>query len=159
LREKKLSYPEAHRILPTMLGNTLRAAEDQLAGSAESEDVQGYVLRHGDRIIGSLADQQSGVRARLDMYCTLAFTFIVLAVTVMTRSIMSRHWAPAIQWIGLYSLFALISYRAAIATARHYGTVLAEISRQVSASTSTKEPDIPQPREGERDSSATIVTS
>jgi len=162
LRERRQRYPEAHRVLPTMLGNTLRAAEDRLPRTADAaEDVQGYVLRHSGQLSGALADQQTGVRARLDMYCTLAFTFSVLAVIVSVRAAFTGHWVPAAEGLTMYSLLAFVSYRAAIATARHYGMVLEEIARQVAAGAlvDAPEPNIPDARKDKCVSSATMVTA
>lgn len=117
-------YPLPHRMLPTRLGNVLRAAEDALA-LADGGDVEGLVLRNYQRIPESLLTQHEQFRTRLDMYCTLVFVFSFLAGSsaIALWKFGSSHVPSAVAALALV-LFAKLSYRAAVASATGYGSVL-----------------------------------
>lgn len=120
-------YPREHRMLPTRLGNVLRASEDKI-NLPVGENLQGYVIRHYDRLSPALQSQHDEYRTRLDMYCSLALVFSMLVViAVITLSSIAPAWGAAVAVAG-YGWMAWVSYEAAIATARNYGLILQEIS-------------------------------
>jgi hypothetical protein len=123
------SYPRA-RLLPTRLGNVLRAAEDKVTRN-RGENLQGFVIRHLDELPPALQSQHKEYRTRLDMYCCLTVAFSVLvAISVVVLRDATPIWG-VLGAVVIYALLACLSYQAAIATARAYGLILLEISRYV----------------------------
>ena len=124
-------YPEQHRLLPTRLGNTLRAAEDSLR-LADGGDLQGLVLRNYKFIPPQLMSQQAQFRTRLDMYCSLVPTFGLLALlaTLALWKFGPSH-APALATAAALLLLSALSYGAAISSASGYGAVLHAIDQTV----------------------------
>lgn len=124
-------YPERHRILPTRLGNTLRSAEAQLR-KQPGGDLEGMILRNYDRIPVDLLRKHDQFRNRLDMYCTLVFVFGVLLV--VGAGLLAGGTGGLLASAGIavgYLLLAWVSYEAAIASARGYGTVLRIIDERL----------------------------
>lgn len=121
-------YPEEHRMMPTRLGNLLRAGEDRLA-LEEDENLEFFVIRHYDKLPTSLREEHRDYRTRLDMYCSLVLVFSFLAVmSGLLLAAIAEWWAIAIVMAG-FGMMALVSYKAAIASARGYVGVLSEIGR------------------------------
>lgn len=120
------SYPDKSRLLPTRLGNVLRAAEDKI-DLGEYENLEGYVVRYYDQLSPTLQSQHRDYRTRLDMYCSLALVFSMLVViSAVTLYAISPLWGTAVA-VAAYALMACLSYQAAIASARSYGLILQEI--------------------------------
>jgi len=117
-------FPRDHRILPTTLGNTLRTAEDALP-LGPGESLESYVLRRWDHVSSALRLEHDQHRIRLDMYCTLVFVFAML--TAVAPALIARGHRYILFTIGVsagYLLLSFVSYAAAVASARGYGTVL-----------------------------------
>lgn len=123
------SYPKLHRVLPTRLGNVLRASEDLLPLEPE-ENLEGFAIRHLDRMSETLRSEHRDYRVRLDMYCTLTVVFILLAIFSLALVPRAPIWAPAVA-AATYAILAQVSYEASIASARRYGNALIEIGGQV----------------------------
>lgn len=120
------SYPAENRVLPTRLGNVLRAVEDEIK-LGENENLEGYVVRHHNQLPAALQSQHKDYRTRLDMYCSLTLAFsMLIVVSIATLNNVSPLWGMAIAVIA-YALMACLSYQAAIASARSYGLILREI--------------------------------
>jgi hypothetical protein len=120
------SYPIKNRLLPTRLGNVLRAAEETIE-LGEYENLEGYVVRHYDQLPAALQSQHKDYRTRLDMYCSLTLVCSVLAaISVATLHNISPIWGMVIAVVA-YGLMGCLSYQAAIASARSYGLILREI--------------------------------
>jgi hypothetical protein len=120
-------YPAEHRIMPTRLGNVLRAAEDRLESTGG--DLEGFVIRNHDRLPAMLRDQHREYRTRLDMYCSLTLIFSILAVaSVVLLWPVGSPWAVVL-FTGLNAGLAAVAYEAAVASARGYGVALREIDR------------------------------
>ena len=120
-------YPASHRVLPTKLGNTLRAVEEVLP-LGEEDDLEGAVIRRWSETSDAVQKEHDQYRTRLDMYCTLVFVFVALALLGPLLLPHGPGYAKAATLTSLASLFlALVSYRAAIASARGYTTVLRTI--------------------------------
>jgi hypothetical protein len=114
-------YPAYDRILPTTLGNVLRAAED-FAGDRYGLDAtmiwpRLYVVMPS-KILTILNDQ----RVQLDLTAQLCVT-MVIGAAVCTWLLLG-YGAWLLIPLGLYAL-AWLSYRAAIAIAIEYGTMMA----------------------------------
>jgi len=132
------SYPAKHRLLPTRLGNVLRASEDTIK-LTDGENLEGYVVRHHDQLPAALQSEHKDYRTRLDMYCCLTLAFSMLAViSGATLYNVSPLWGMAIAVVA-YVLMACLSYQAAIATARSYGLILREIHQYLAKQASSGE--------------------
>lgn len=119
-------YPSArNRVLPTTLGNVLRASEEglNLKGSA----LERFVMENYKSMPPRLMAQHDQFRDRLDMYSLLVLVFAVLAVASVPLLMESRTdyaWTPPAVGFALLASLAWLSYRAAIASARGYGSTL-----------------------------------
>ena len=129
-------YPADHRVLPTRLGNVMRATEDRLFGA--SDDLEGFALRQRDKASARVQLQHDEFRTRLDMYCTLVFVSILLATSSLAALGWSAthqpQWRPddtgwSIAIVGSLLLLAWVSYLAAIASARGYLTALVQMDQ------------------------------
>lgn len=127
-------YPAPSRLLPTRLGNVLRAREDKLR--KQGYDLEHLVMQRYRNIPARLLLRHDEFRGRLEMYCVLAATVFVLAigsVPLLSRSVPHGHWYT--RWSAsttgclLLLVLAWTCYQAAIASARGYGSVLIEIGR------------------------------
>jgi hypothetical protein len=110
-------------MLPTKLGNILRATEAEITG--EGQDPQDLVLRRGDTIPARLRLHHDQFRTRLDMYCTLIFVYVALAsLSLSLLGSASNPVAGTAATTGVFLALAVASYSAAIASARGYCTTL-----------------------------------
>lgn len=118
--------PQAYRVLPTKLGNLIRATEDQL--SSTDGDLQGFALRRygtAPRLVQIAHDQY---RNRLEMYCTLVFVsagLCLLTLAVLLTS--SVGWVAVAIVAGGFGTLSASSYLAAIASAGGYCSALKEM--------------------------------
>lgn len=125
-RARLKAYPEKRRLLPTRLGNVLRAAEDNIT-LERGENIEGYVIRHYDQLSPALQNQHQDYRTRLDMYCCLVLVFSILGLISFAALFRIKPlWGIGIA-VAIYSSMAYMSYQAAIATARNYGLIIQEI--------------------------------
>jgi hypothetical protein len=111
-----------YRILPTTLGNTLRAHEDR-ATQLTGEDVEGFVLRRFHSVPAALQHEHDQYRTRLDLYCSMVF--VAMLVGSLGVALLWKFGTPHVviaATVGLTS--AWIFQRAAISSARGYGLVL-----------------------------------
>jgi hypothetical protein len=119
-----LAYPQPHRILPTTLGNTLRSREDQLSRDSE-ENLEEFVFRRYQQMSSDLKARHRRFRSQLNIYCLL--TLIFLALAVLSAGLLSIETGSAVggtAFAAVYLLSSLVSYRAAISSARGYVSVL-----------------------------------
>lgn len=130
IRARLESYPVSNRVLPTRLGNVLRASEDKLP-LARGENLEGFVIRHYDKLPPALKAEHKEFRTRLDMYCCLVLVFTALALLGIALLIdAAPPWGVAL-FAGSYWAMSYVCYEAAIASARGYGGALLEIGQQV----------------------------
>ncbi len=127
-------YPAAHRMLPTRLGNILRAHEDQI----RQVQVRSFVQEVFDELPPALQDEHDEQRTRLDLYCSMVFILAVAGGVAVLR-LAVNHWpfalcSAAITVIGMY-----VMYGAALATARAYGNLLLTIRDYVAANAAVEE--------------------
>lgn len=127
-------YPREDRILPTRLGNALRAHEDRL--SDLGGDLRGYILRRFDLIPETLMSQHDQFRTRLDMYCSLVVVFVLLSASgsVLLFPLDGPYHVESIGAALIYALLAVMSYGAAITSARGYGEILVVINQSLNYS-------------------------
>lgn len=132
------------RTLPTRLGNLLRATEDELSQAAN--DVEGFVMRLRGKAPTRLRIQHDQFRTRLDMYCVLTLGSFNLAwISPLILWNVPSSPSPLFMEIGGLSvtedmatkfaivasmlMISLASYKAAIASARGYVTILRQMDR------------------------------
>ena len=77
LNEEK-SYPATSRILPTKLGNLIRATEDRLQNTGG--DLEGFALRRHAMVSRPVQIQHYQFRNRLGMYCYLVYVSLSLFI-------------------------------------------------------------------------------
>jgi hypothetical protein len=119
-------YPDdVYRILPTRLGNILRAYE-QRTHDPRSGSVEGMVLRVADRLPPTIQRFHSDCRNRLDLYCSLVSVSGIATALAMVL-LWTRGWQFLVLSAATGIVFALLSYSAALASARAYGAVLEAI--------------------------------
>ena len=110
-------YPEQDQLLPTRLGNVLRAAEDQ-AGQRYNLDTVIVWPRLLPHITGPLAQRLTQTRSQLDAFVRLSVTLLAATVVATAMLLTDGPWL-AIPVITV--LLARISYKAAVYTAAKYG--------------------------------------
>ena len=124
LDQRLKEFPVDNRVLPTRLGNVLRAYEDvAFPGTAPLE---GSVQRIFHTLPITLQSEHDQHRTRLNLYCSMVVVAVVLTVFAIAR-LSSMPWSyPTGAVLGGFSVTWLF-YRAAIASARAYGGVLETI--------------------------------
>jgi hypothetical protein len=120
-------FPEQdHAVRPTRLGNTLRSYEDPIEANLRGP-IEGFVQEVFHRLPASLQSEHDQLRSRLDLYCSLVVVFVLSGVVGVglladvndLESAGAGVLAVALGWL---------SYRAAITSARYYGTLLGTIA-------------------------------
>lgn len=125
LLKQEEEYPVTSRVLPTRLGNVIRATEDGLKHAGQ--DLEGFALRRRDGASARVRAQHDQFRNRLDMYCTLVFVGAGLAVLAPVLLAGSVDALPAAAITGLFAALSATSYGAAIASARGYCAALRQM--------------------------------
>lgn len=124
------AYPEPSRLMPTRLGNRMRAAEDTLV-LGEGENLAGYVMRHQDRLPATIRHEHHTYRARLDMYCSLVPVFVVLAAG-SAAALHTVAGLPVLLAVAAgYLVAGRVAYEAAVASAEGWADAVQEIGRLV----------------------------
>lgn len=127
LSKRIRDYPEPGRELPTRLGNIMRRFEDR----TQERQLEGYVMKVFHTLPLSLQIDHDDQRNRLDLYASMVFVLlfggVVSAVALITHP-MYAVAATALSWMA-----AILSYRAAMASARAYGGILVTIVEHVNA--------------------------
>lgn len=113
-------YPKEDRLLPTRLGNVLRAAEDS-AGPRHGFDTVSILPRMYPYLSAPLAEAFRDWRNQLDLACRLCAVFWSLTVIAVV-ALATDGW-----WILLPVVTAglgVISYRGAVRAAAGYGACM-----------------------------------
>jgi hypothetical protein len=122
-------YPlKRSRILPTRLGNLMRATEDRLKNAGQ--DLEGFVLQRRNLVSDRVQQQHDQFRSRLEMYCILVFVSGVLSVLAPALLL----GQPINTWeilflAGGFTAVGFASYQAAIASARGYCAALKQMDK------------------------------
>ena len=133
-RRHLLDYPLPHRVLPTRLGNVLRHHED----ATNVKGIENLVEARFERLPFSLRLSHDEMRGRLDLYCSMTLVWILVGVLALVRFTLERahgrwdvnaHWPYGLAVAAICFIGALITYRAAIASARYYGSLLQQIAK------------------------------
>jgi hypothetical protein len=119
-------YPALdRRVLPMKLGNTLRVHEEQIYIQGEGR-LEGFVLRVFDELPVAVQIEHDQYRNRLDLYCSLCVVLFLAAIAaVPVLGPVGGDVAAAAAVASL--LMLLLSYRAAVASAARYGSILLTI--------------------------------
>jgi hypothetical protein len=121
-------FPDDYRVLPTKLGNVIRAIEDSISLPPE-EDLENFVVRRWGETSNALRQQHDQYRTRLDLYCMLVFVFLVLSIlSPLLISLGPRNLPSTIGTSLAYLVMSFVSYTAAIASARGYGSAIKAIA-------------------------------
>jgi hypothetical protein len=122
------AYPVFSRVMPTKLGNLLRATEDRLMHMYDN--LARFVLLRRDFVARRVQMQHDQSRNRLQIYCTLvlisASLIVLTPVILLGRGINAAEIAII---SGIFAALSLASYRAAIASARGYCVTLEEMDK------------------------------
>jgi hypothetical protein len=123
--EKRLAdYPrDESRIMPTRLGNVLRRYEAETG----ADDVEGFIERVYRHLPFSLQLSHDEQRARLDLYCSMVFVLWFCAL-VATARFGWWDWPYTVGFVGAAVVASIVAYRAAVASARYYGTLLVSVA-------------------------------
>lgn len=118
-------YPgNATSILPTRLGNVLRKHEDDTG----ARDIETFVERNHDALPVSLQITHDEQRDRLELYCSMVFVLMIVVVVALIRFNWLR-WEYSVATCLVLGTGIWVTYRAAVASARHYGAVLVGVAR------------------------------
>jgi hypothetical protein len=119
--------PRPSRLMPTQLGNTLRASEERLKGHVAGTQMRGYLYPYLGSIEPALMHQHTQYRNRLDMFAVMTVLCALLAPAnaLLIPGVLPT---PAVV-VATVSLLVLsfFSYRGAAAAAVDYGAVLVAI--------------------------------
>jgi hypothetical protein len=117
-------YPrETSRIMPTRLGNVLRRYETETG----ADDIEGFVERVYHSLPFDLQLSHDEQRARLDVYCSMVFVLWFCALVAVAR-FGWWAWPYTLTLVGAAVLGSFVAYRAAVASARYYGSLLVSIA-------------------------------
>lgn len=125
-------FPLPHRVMPTRLGNALRAGEDTIENN-EGGPLRTFVIRNWHLIPLDVRDLHDQYRNRLDLYCTLVFVCAVLAGGGLALLSKDSHRLAGVVCIVFFCISAGVSYRAAITSAEGYTGALNAIDDAVGA--------------------------
>lgn len=115
------SYPDRNRLMPTLLGNRLRAAEDHAGDRYGIAAVSFMPYVYAVMPAAASARIQDG-RNELDTSVRLTAMFLVLTVLSVVVFANDSWW---LAWPLVFYILAATSYRAAVNAATGYGKMLA----------------------------------
>lgn len=130
-------FPLTKHMMPTRLGNVLRRFENETGYGT----VQDLVDRSFHLLPPSLQSSHDEQRGRLDLYCSMFLVAVSSGVIAAVR-FNYTHAVYAVVSLVLASMTAWIFYRAAVASARYYGSLLvaiADFARETEAKSSSRE--------------------
>lgn len=120
-------YPPDGLLMPTQLGNVLRSTEAKLRNT--KGDVSSFGIRRRQLVDPRVQLQHDQFRTRLDMYCTLVFvaTFLGVSSPLILLTLPRDSYVEVAIWLVpsmFFLVLAFTSYRAAVASARGYCSIL-----------------------------------
>lgn len=128
LIDEERSYPVNSRVLPTRLGNLIRATEDRL--QYRGTDLQGFVLRRDVGLSRQLQMQYAQSCNRMEVYSSLFFVSTFLAILTPIILLGSGISGALITSItGGFVVLSIASYRATIGSAHGYCAILRQMDK------------------------------
>ncbi|MDR2986151.1 MAG: hypothetical protein LBV34_15050 [Nocardiopsaceae bacterium] len=127
-------YPSDERMLPTRLGNILRAHEDLIRRIR----IRSFVQELFADLPPTMQAEHDEQRTRLDLYCSMVFVLGSAGLIAVAR-FAAHHWPYALFSATVTVAGMRIMYGAALATARAYGNLLLTI-RDYAAANSPRAP-------------------
>jgi hypothetical protein len=118
-------YPKEGWLMPTLLGNIVRRHELQM----KVERVESFVQDHFDELPASLQHTHDEVKTRLELYASLVFLLPALALFAVVV-LLPNAWY-VVGACGVLFAFTVVAHRAAVASARAYGSVLVSVADAV----------------------------
>ena len=118
-------YPIEGWVMPTMLGNILRRHEQQM----DVPDVEPFVQDHFHELPQSLQRTHDEVKTRLDLYASLVFLLPLVGVFAIV--VLVPDFWYVLGATTATALLTWIAHRAAVASARAYGSALVSIALAV----------------------------
>lgn len=144
LTNDELAYPIISRVLPTRLGNLVRATEDQLKNAGD--DLEGFVLRRYAMATRRVQMQHDQFRNRLEMYCILVFVSALLLALTPAMLLGRGIDAVAIVIIsGGFAMLSVASYLAAVASAGGYCAALKQMDETPETADEAQQVTVPGP--------------
>lgn len=127
LNEEK-AYPATSRILPTKLGNLIRATEDRL--KTTDDDLEGFALQRYAMVPSPVQRQHDRFRSRLGMYCHLVFASAALLILTPVILLGSHIDDVAVATISCtFAVISWASYLAALSSASGYCLTLNQMDQ------------------------------
>jgi hypothetical protein len=120
-------YPKEGWLMPTMLGNILRRHEQQM----NVRNVESFVQDHFDELPPSLQRTHDEVKTRVDLYASLVFLLPLLGAFALAALLPDGWYVLGVE-MALAAL-TLVAHRAALASARAYGSALVSVAGVVRA--------------------------
>lgn len=114
-------YPEEHRLLPTLLGNALRAAEDR-AGGRYGMDFSWALPRLYGFASAPLKEEYDNAVDQYDSSARLAVSLTVASAAAAAILASRGSWWTLLSLAGF--ALAWLAYRGAVEAASHYGEFL-----------------------------------
>lgn len=132
-------YPESDgAVRPTKLGNTLRSFEDPIEAQI-GRPIESFVQDVFATLPVDLQDEHDQLRGRLDLYCSLVAVFVLIGL--FGAALLSSVDAVDAIGAGVIALaLSWLSYRAAVTSARSYGSLLQSIADLSTAVTESRRP-------------------
>jgi hypothetical protein len=129
----QFAYPVRHRLMPTTLGNTLRAGEDRLRNAGDGP-LRSFIIRNWHLLSAELRTVHNQYRTRLDMYCALVFVSGSLAVAGPALLLTGHtHHDAAFATFGGFAVLTIVCYKAAVTAAEGYVGALMAVDQAVGA--------------------------
>lgn len=121
-------FPAPERMLPTRLGNVLRRHEDYTG----HEPIETFIQEVYDLLPAELQEEHDEQRTRLDLYCSMVFVVVAISLAAVVQFGVQDGWYAVVAVVvGLAGMGLM--YRAAISSARAYGSLLVTIARRFPA--------------------------